>query len=87
MGVINTEPRGPSVGDVMIFGRDTFPTKVEFPCVRFYSNNQELTDTIYNWCSDNFGNDFYYQKYDYWHFTYQNDATLFRLTWINLENN
>ena len=85
MGIINTEPRGLSVRDVMIFGQDTFATKIQFPFVKFYTNNQELVDQVYDWCYDRFNNDFYYQRYDKWYFTYENDATLFRLTWTHTE--
>lgn len=82
MGVINIKLRGPSVNDVMTFGHETFPNAPEFPCVRYCFADQKLVDEVYEWCINQFGDDFCFKRFDYWYFTYEYDALLFRLTWI-----
>jgi len=88
MGIINTELREVGVRQVMIWGYKVFPTaKRNWPTVRFAPKTPEEADAVISWCFEQFGYDDWHRggPRDQWYFTYQNDATLFRLTWTHTE--
>jgi hypothetical protein len=78
--IIDTEMKGPSIRDVMIWGLNVFPNamwwSVDYPTL---SANESIE--IVEWCIAKIGNNDYYYSKGTWYFTYENDATLFKLTW------
>jgi hypothetical protein len=80
--IIDTEIKGPSVRDMATFGNTVFPNCSRvWPGIECLILSSSLLQEINDWCIINIGYSDYYYKKGIWYFTYNDDATLFKLTW------
>jgi hypothetical protein len=80
---INTEQTGPSVREVAIFGTNVFPNTVwNWPEVELPKLTMIEIEEINYWCNSNIGYTDYFYRNGFWYFTHNEDAILFRLTWL-----
>jgi len=84
MKIIDTDMIGPSVRDVMVFGKETFPRAPKFYQATLFTLDIEHRHVIFKWCEDKFGRANFFRSGEDWFFTHESDATLFRLTWISI---
>ena len=83
MGIINTEMIGLGVRDAMLFGPETFPNAPRFHRATLFIPDSKFRHDVFKWCEDQFGRANFFRSGGDWFFTYERDATFFRLTWTD----